>query len=79
MKCEIFCIRCGEISRKDFPTNEPFPGEYVEFKKGIALKDFVCDQCGKDVNEGELCYAFSNWTDRQERLDWENSYIFNIE
>lgn len=79
MKCEIVCLECKDQLREMFPTDNPFPGEHINLKKGKALKEYICDKCNAGIDEGELCYAFSVWTDQQERLNWEWDFIEIVE
>jgi len=75
MKREIICPECREELRKIFPTDTPFPGEYVRFVDGHARKPFICDNCGADIPHGLKCTALSMWTDNFPYTEWENDYI----
>lgn len=75
MQRNIICPTCATVSRKRFPTNNPYPGEYLKFIGGTALNKYLCDHCGDAINIGDKCTAFSIWTDTRPYLPWESDYI----
>lgn len=46
LKREIFCPKCAQAARTQFPTEQPYPGEHVKFVPGFAKSPFRCDHCG---------------------------------
>lgn len=79
MKREIVCITCREKLLKLFPTDKPYPLEHVKFVDGIAKKGFVCDQCGREINEAENCTACSIWADYGgvPYFEWETECLYD--
>ena len=75
MKREIICVNCAIEQRELFPTDNPYPGEYVKFIEGAALEDYVCDLCSNTIEHTDKCYAFSIYTDRQPYWAWEHEFI----
>ena len=77
MKREIVCPKCRKNLRELFPTNNPYPGEYVKFVDGTARHDFVCDSCGKPINYNGKCTAFSCWAEYGgiPYMEWEDEYL----
>lgn len=75
MKQEILCPPCAVDLRNHFPTDNPYPGEYLKFLPGLALSDFLCDYCGIAILTDQDCTAYSVWTDRRPYIPWEQIYI----
>lgn len=75
MKRDIICAACAIQQRDLFPRDEPYPGEYVKFLNGLALKVFTCDLCHATILKGEKCCAFSISTDRTPYFCWEHEFI----
>ena len=80
MKREIFCAGCSLEMRDLFPTNEPYPGEHVKFEVGLAKEEYICDYCGKVIQPGQTCVAYSNWVDHGQLYQpWEHDYIISAD
>jgi len=79
MKREIVCGKCREELIKLFPTDNPYPLEYIKFVDGKARKEFFCDQCGREINKEENCTAVSIWADYGgvPYTEWEPDYLFD--
>jgi len=77
MKQEILCLTCKGVLRKLFPTDTPYSGEHVKFVDGQAIKDFICDYCGKKINKDANCCAFSIWAEYHgiPYYPWESEYL----
>ena len=79
MKQEILCEDCAKRTRERFPTNNPYPGEYVKFVDGTAKKACLCDGCPtrRPIAEGEPCTAFSIWAEhgRIPYYPWEQEFL----
>lgn len=79
MKRDILCPKCARERKKRYPTSEPYPGEHIKFVKGVALKDMLCDACGKrtEIPKGSEAYAFSVWADYGgiPYYEWEKEFI----
>lgn len=75
MKRDILCKACEEVHRTLFPTESPYPGEYVKFIYGEAKKKMTCDCCAMTIKKGDNCCAFSVYTDDRPYLTWEEDYI----
>lgn len=75
MKQDILCKECEKIHHKLFPTENPYPGEYVKFVSGKAKKNMCCDYCSITIKKGTLCCAFSVYTDDRPYSKWEDNYI----
>jgi hypothetical protein len=80
MKQEIACPTCTDELHKLFPTATPFPGEHVKFVPGLALSDYMCDQCGAPIDQGKPCTAFSISSDHgaQPYYKWEHEYVSEV-
>ena len=74
MKREIICLICKEVSRKLFPTDNPYPGEYVVFTHGYAKKQYICDHCGTDIFSHGQCFGFTIHTG--EYFNWEKEFLY---
>lgn len=75
MKRDIICPGCAIQQRDLFPTDEPYPGEFVKFVSGIARNEYLCDLCGAAINVTDVCIAFSISTERAPYTAWEQNYI----
>lgn len=75
MKREIFCPPCAAEMRKQFPVEQPYPGEHVKFVYGFAKSPFRCDHCYAQIAIGDACTAFTIWTDAQGFAAWESDYV----
>jgi hypothetical protein len=77
MKREVLCPTCAANLRKLFPTDNPYPGEYVKFVTGRASKDCICDGCidFKPIKQGEPAVAFSSWDDYHPYSPWESEFL----
>ena len=75
MQRDIICPTCAMVSRKRFPNDNPYPGEYLKFIPGTALNDYLCDHCGGAIYVGQKCTAFSIWTNSRPYIVWESEYI----
>lgn len=77
MKCQIICSVCESETRIMFPNESPYPGEHVKFISGVALKDFICDICNKDIKKDFYACAFTIWADtgRQPYKEWESGFL----
>lgn len=79
MKQDILCTRCAKDRRKQFPDDNPYPGEHIKFVKGIAKKDMLCDGCATKtpIKKGEPCIAASIWADYGgvPYYEWEDKFI----
>lgn len=73
MKREILCNGCKNELRELFPTNTPYPGEFLKFIKGKAKQYYICDRCGKDITKDSECWAFSIYTNNY--YQWEGEYL----
>lgn len=79
MKREILCHSCTD-EMKSFFSRKSYSGEYVKFKSGLAINEYICDSCGDSINSGDLCSAMSIWSDIMpvKYFPWEHDYISNI-
>ena len=75
MKRDIICTECGIEQLDLFPSDEPYPGEYLKFVPGLALTEYLCDICGGAIFEGEPCIAYSISTRKTPYFAWESNYI----
>ena len=76
MKREILCPMCANKTRALFPTDNPYPDEFVKFVGGMALFDMYCDGCMKTLVSGDHCVAVSFWHKlRNPYYEWELDYI----
>jgi len=77
LKQEIVCVICKDKLKKLFPNDTPFPGEHVKFVSGTANKNYICDHCGKQINENKNCWAFSIWAENSLAgyYEWEKEYL----
>lgn len=75
MKREIICVNCAIDQKELFPSSNPYPGEYVRFIEGAALRDYICDLCAARIEHTDKCYAFSIYTDQRPYRGWEQDYI----
>lgn len=59
---------------------EPYPGEHVRLYRGIAKRQFICDNCGETIEEGKDCTAVSIWADYGgiPYYPWESEYVGEI-
>ena len=74
---KILCKKCEADSKKLFPTESPYPGEHVKFVTGLAKRDMMCDDCGKDIIEEENICGFSIFADYGgiPYYPWEEDYL----
>ena len=79
MKREIVCSKCRGELIKLFPTDSPYPMEHIKFVDGKARKEFICDNCGFNINTTENCTAMSIWADhgRVPYIEWEPEYLYD--
>lgn len=77
MKRDIVCEECS-LKYHDYPASIEGPAEHVKGKKGIALKDYHCDRCGKGIPTGSKCVAISVVVDGQHYYSWENEFIREV-
>lgn len=75
MKRSILCKPCEDEHHILFPTESPYPGEYVKFVSGESKKNMVCDFCAIPIKKGDYCCAFSGYTDNTPYFEWEEEYI----
>lgn len=77
MKREILCTKCAKANRKLFPSDNPYPNEYVKFFAGRARKTFNCDLCGGYIVKDDDCVAFSSWHTEYgiAYYPWESNYV----
>lgn len=80
MKQELLCEQCAIKLRKLFPTDQPYPGEFVDFKHGIVQKpNLVCDDCTVSLERGSRAIAYSNWVHGQRIAPWAMFYLYDIQ
>jgi hypothetical protein len=72
MKRELVCKACVGGWQK---LVGKYPGEDVKIVKGTALRDYVCDDCGKPIGEKEFAAAVSVSTPRTPYTAWETDCI----
>jgi|WetSurMetagenome_2_1015567.scaffolds.fasta_scaffold01177_2 hypothetical protein len=65
-------IICKTCARR--PLGE-YPGEWAKRVSGVALKDYLCDQCNVDIPMGTPCVAESFGRTRTPHVPWERDYI----
>lgn len=75
MKRDILCPECAKSERRQFPTDNPYPGEYVKFVVGLANGNFNCDRCNAFMPANSACVAFSIYSDRIPYYAWEDDFI----
>lgn len=77
MKRQIICKSCQYKTKKRFPSDNPYPGEYLKFVEGTAKHPMICDDCGTPIIREEECCAFTIWADhgRQPYYEWEGEYL----
>jgi hypothetical protein len=77
LKREILCIPCGQYTERLFKLIKPIPGEHEKFVKGKASFEFVCDECGQQIEIGTEIYAVSIWSDNigVPYFGWEHEYL----
>jgi len=75
MKQEILCKNCARETKRIFQSAKPYPGEYIRFRDGSALCNFICDGCGKLIIARTRCTAFSMWTRSIPYYNWESGFI----
>jgi len=74
MTRKILCSKCEEEIRKIVAK---FPDEKLVDFVGLALEDFICDDCGVEIPKGTMCYAISILSNgmRQPYQKWEHKFI----
>lgn len=65
----IICKTCAKR-----PLGE-YPGEWAKRVSGVALKDYLCDQCNVDIPKGAPCVAESFGRDKTPHVPWEHEFI----
>ena len=77
MKRQVLCPECSKKTRDLFPTDTPYPGEFVKFVVGNALAFMNCDSCNGDIKPGAACVAVSIWADHGgiPYFAWEHNFI----
>ena len=82
MKRNIICPKCAaEIMARPNWEN-PYEREHRKIVKGIALADFLCDNCGceTELPKGSVIFAESIWVDYDgvPYFPWESEYLTDI-
>lgn len=77
MKREIICVTCSNLVKERCGDSlNPYPGEYLKFVDGRAIRTCKCDHCGVAINALEKCCAYSVSTNKAPYYEWEHEYIF---
>ena len=77
MKREILCFECRDKLKGLYPSDNPYPDEFVKFVDGLSKIGFNCDGCNRQLKPGSDVCALSIWTTRQgiQYYPWEEQLI----
>ena len=77
MKREVDCIECGEKwALQGMGKGTTYPGEGMIRHSGFALRNMMCDGCGKTLPAGEPAMCVSVWGPHGiQYFEWETEYI----
>lgn len=84
MKRELLCEDCGVKARRMFPTDEPYPGEFVRLMSGTLKRGksgYVCDDCGHPFMAGERAVCMGIWMHHsaEAAMGWVDEYLDGAE
>ncbi len=70
MKRSILCRQC----QLTYPLKQ-YDGEWGKRINGIAIINYICDLCGKEISAGDQCCCESLGTNNHEYFEWESEFI----
>lgn len=66
----LFCVDCGKI--KPTHPEDAALGLFCRYMRGHLMRSVVCDQCDKQLSEGDEAVAVSQ---PDSMPQWENEYL----
>lgn len=75
MKREVLCVDCAREMRALFPTDSPYPGEFVRFVAGDLNRYAACDHCCGALHPKMRGVCISIYTIERPYFSWENDFL----
>lgn len=75
MKRQIVCKRCVPKVEAGLLVQSLTSDERTTLVDGFATTEFVCDDCGIQIEQGDHCTATTTIRDGESRPAWEPEYL----